>query len=285
MGHPALSVFADKDAGHFRTVRIYRHFGIDLPKKRGNAWPIAYFEGSKAAALVESKLGDGTVILAGFPAHPRWGNLPLKPDFVPLMLRLVSYAQHRPEAEAPPVVTADGAAEIAVSNTWLPIEVTVKDPGGEVQPLAMERAGVRLLGSYEKTGKRGYYGVEVRSGRADVLKTASLAFAVNLAAEESDFTLMKEPEIRKLLPENVNLTFVDASAEAQDLHGSIGKERELWPFLIWLVFAVIGVEFMLSTVSGRKREDEGPTLSERVVSVGTGAWVGKMTGAPGKGEE
>ena len=54
------------------------------------------------------------------------------------------------------------------------------------------------------------------------MKSASLAFAVNLAPEESDFTLLKEAEIRKLLPENVSLTFVDASAEAQDLHGSIG---------------------------------------------------------------
>ncbi len=286
IGHPALSVFDDKDAGHFRTVRIYRRFGIKMPKKRGNAWPIAYFEGTKEPALVESRLGDGTVLLSAFPAHPRWGNLPLKPDFVPLVLRLVSHAQHRPEAEAPPVVVADGNAEVAVSATWEPAEATVKGPDGEPYPLALERAGVRLLGAFEKTSKRGYYTVDVRSGRADLLKSATLGFAVNLAPEESDFTLLKEEEIRKLLPESTELTFVDASAEAQDLHGSIGKERELWPMLIWLLFGIIGIEFLLSTVSGRKREgDEGPTVTERVVSVGTGAWVGRMTGAPGKGEQ
>jgi hypothetical protein len=286
VGHPALSVFGDKDAGHFRTVRIYRRFGMELPKKRGNAWPLAYYEGTKIPALVESRLGDGTVLLAGFPAHPRWGNLPLKPDFVPLVLRLVSYAQHRPEAEVTPVVVADGNAEVAVSTTWEPAEVTIKDPDGLPQSLPLERAGVRLLGAFDKTGKRGYYSVDVRSTRTDLQKSASLAFAVNMAPEESDFTLLKEEEIRKLLPGTVNLTFVDASAEAQDLHGSIGKERELWPFLIWLLFAIIGVEFMLSTIAGRKREgDEGPTLSERVVAVSTGAWVGKMTGAPTKGEE
>jgi hypothetical protein len=286
VSHPALSVFDDKDAGHFRTVRIYRRFGIEMPKKRANAWPIAYFEGTKEPAMVESRLGDGIVLLSAFPAHPRWGNLPLKPDFVPLILRLVSYAQHRPEAEAPPVVVADGTAEIAVTSTWDPAEATVKGSDGEPYPLALERSGVRLLGAFEKTGKRGYYTVDVRSGRADLLKAASLGFAVNLAPEESDFTLLKEEEIRKLLPENVGLTFVDASAEAQDLHGSIGKERELWPMLIWLLFAVIGIEFMLSTVSGRKRQDEeGPTVTERVVSASTGAWVGRMTGAPGKGEE
>jgi hypothetical protein len=287
VGHPALTVFDNKDAGHFRTVRIYRRFGIELPKKRGNAWPLAYFEGTKEPALVESKLGDGTVLLAAFPGHPRWGNLPLKPDFVPLMLRLVSYAQHRPEAEVPPVVVADGTAELAVSAAWEPASAEVKDPDGLPEPLPLERAGVRLLGAFEKTAKRGYYTVDVRSIRTDMLKSASLGFAVNLAPEESDFTLVKEEEIRKLLPESVKLTFVDASAEAQDLHGSIGKERELWPILIWMLFAIIGIEFLLSTVGGRKREgDEGPTVTERVVSVSTGAWVGKMTGAPGgQGEE
>jgi hypothetical protein len=282
VGHPALSVFADKEAGHFRSVRLYRRFGLELPKKRANAWPIAYYKGTRTPALVESKLGDGTVVVAGFPAHPRWGNLPVQPDFVPLMLRLVSYVQHRPEAEVPAVVTADGAAEIAVSNTWAPAEAVVKGPGGEADDVRLERSGVRLLGAFEKTGKRGYYTVDVRSTRPDLLKSAALGFAVNLAPEESDFALVKEADVRQMLPEGVRLTFVDASAEAQDLHGAIGKERELWPILIWLVFGLIGVEFMLSTVSGRKPEEAGPTLSERVVSVGTGAWVGKMTGAPGK---
>ena len=68
----------------------------------GNACALAGFERHRTPALVESRLGDGKVMLSAFPAHPRWGNLPLKPDFVPLMLRLVGHAEHRPEVEAPP---------------------------------------------------------------------------------------------------------------------------------------------------------------------------------------
>jgi hypothetical protein len=280
LAHPALSVFesASPATRHFRTVQVYRRFGIELPPKRGNAWPLARFS-SGAPALVESRLGDGTVLLAAFPAHPRWGNLPLKPDFVPLMLRLVSHAEHRPEAEVPPVVVADSTAEVSVTRAWGDVEATVKGPSGAPVPIALERSGARLLGAFEKTAQRGYYTVEARSNRPDQLKAATLAFAVNLAPEESDFTLLDEPAIRKLLPPGVKLTFVDASAEAQDLHGAVGNERELWPFLIWVVFAVIGLEFLLATVSGRKREGDGPTVTERVVSAGTGAWVGRMTGA------
>ncbi|MFO0930285.1 MAG: VWA domain-containing protein, partial [Gemmataceae bacterium] len=112
-GHPALSVFNPKES--FRTVRVYRHFRLELPAKRGNGWPVARFEADRTPAVVESRHGDGVVLVAGFPVHPRWGNLPLKPDFVPLMLRLVVHAEHRPEAEVAPVVIADSAAEVAVS--------------------------------------------------------------------------------------------------------------------------------------------------------------------------
>lgn len=284
LSHPALTVFDPKES--FKTVRVYRRFALELPKKRANAWPIAYFEGTRAPAVVESRLGDGGVILASFPAHPRWGNLPLKPDFVPLLLRLVAHVEHRPDADVPPVVVADGNAEIALNVTWNPAEVSVKDPAGRLTAVKMDRAGAKLLGVFEQTGRRGYYSVDARSTRPDHNRSTLLGFAVNLAPEESDFRVLKEADVRKLLPEGVDLTFVDASAEAQSLHGAIGKEREMWPVLIWLLFGVIGVEFMLSTISGRRREgDEGPSLGERVVSVGTGAWVGQMTGASGQTRE
>ncbi len=284
-GHPALAVFANPKARHFKTVRIYRRFGIDVPKKARNARVVAYFEGTRRPALVESNLGDGTVLLAAFPAHPRWGNLPLKPDFVPLMLRLVNHIEHRPEAEAPAVVTADGTAEVALSSTWEPAEVSIQPPKGPVENLALERSGARLLGAFEKTAQRGIYTVQARSSRPNLVKSAKLGFAVNLAAEESDFRLVGEPEVRKMLPEGVALNFVDASAQAQELQGTMGQQRELWGIFIWALFAIIGAEFLLATVSGRKRDDEGPTLTERVMDVSTGAWVGRMTGAPGKEEQ
>jgi hypothetical protein len=278
-GHPALSVFNDPKAKHFKTARVYRHFGIEVPKKARNARVVAVFDGSRQPALVESNLGDGKVMLAAFPAHPRWGNLPLKPDFVPLMLRLVGHLEHRPEVDVPAIVTADGAAEVSVTLGWEPAEVTVKDPANVSRPVSLERSGARLLGVFEQTSKRGLYTVEARTARVDLLKSATLGFAVNLAPEESDFTLVGEKDVRSILPSGVELTFVNAAEQESASKAAKGKDRDLWGFLIVLVFAVIGVEFTLATMSGRKREDEGPSAGERVMDVATGAWVGRMTGA------
>jgi hypothetical protein len=278
-GHPALSVFdnTDSDARHFKTVRIYKRFKIKLPPKKGNAWPLAWFA-SGDPALVESRLGDGAVILAAFPAHTKWTNLPTKPDFVPLALRLVSHLEHKPDADVSPVVVADGAAQVTANVTWDPAEAFVKDPAGNLFTVPLERNGARLVGAFDHTSARGYYSVEVRSNRHDQLRAADLAFAVNLPSEESDFSLVGEQDLRELLP-RVRLTFVDASAQAEQEKGPLGSKIELWKALIWLVFLIIGVEFLLATTPGRRADgEEQPGIKDRLMRASPGAWVGRMTG-------
>jgi hypothetical protein len=256
LAHPVLAAFdeADADARHFKTVRIYKRFRLEPPPKTGNAWTLARFANGMPA-LVESRLGEGAVILAAFPFHTRWTNLPTKPDFVPLVLRLAEYVARRPEARVSPVVAAGGAAELTVSAAWSPAEATVRDPAGRVLPLPLERAGNRLLAAFDGTSERGYYTVEVRGTRPDRPRAASLAFAVNVAPEESDFALLGEREVRELLPGGA-VTFVDATGQAQ-AEGPVGKERELWGAMIWIVFGVIAAEFMLATLGASKgRRDE-----------------------------
>jgi len=70
------------------------------------------------------------------------------------------------------------------------------------------------------------------------------------------------------------------------LHGTIGNEQEIWRPLIYLVFVIIGVEFLLATLGGQKKEtDEGPEVPDRVRSFNPGAWLGRMVGATRKKAE
>jgi hypothetical protein len=283
--HPALAVFdnPDPDARHFKTVRIYKRFKLTLPNRRANAWPLARFANG-APALVESRLGDGAVVLAAFPGHPRWTNLPTKPDFVPLLLRLVANLEHRPEVDVSSVVVAGGVAEVSAGLNWEPAEAQVKDPTGRMVHKTLDRVGTRVLAGFENTSARGYYDVDVRSERTDRVRSAKLAFAVNLAPEESDFSLVGENEVRLLLP-RADLTFVDASAEAQVQQGALGQEKEIWPVLIWLVFGVIGVEFLLATGVGRRSQAEDRDAArQRAIRWNPGSWLARMTGARPRGE-
>src|SRR5262249_52877105 len=100
--------------------------------------------------------------------------------------------------------------------------------------------------------------------------------------EESEFTTLKEQQLRDLLP-IPQLTVVDASAEAQQLHGSIGNEREVWRPLIWFMFILIGAEFTLATLGGQRPETgETPTVTERLLQARPGGWAGRFIGRRAK---
>jgi hypothetical protein len=276
--HPVFSAFHDPALNHFKKVRIYKRYPLTFKGKPSNAVPLAYF-GSGGPALVESRLGDGLVVLAAFPAHTRWTNLPARPDFPPLVLRLASHLEHRSQVEVPAVVTADSSVEISVSSNWGKIEGVVKSPSDvETKLEQFERTGPYQSETFTHTAERGYYTVEIKNDRLDRTKTATQLFAVNLAPEESDFTMASEKQLREYLAGG-DLTFVDASAKALEEKGPIGGGDEIWRLLIWSLFPIIGIEFLLATLAGHRRDDEdNRTVSERLLQLSPGSWVSRMTG-------
>ncbi len=277
--HPALSVFADPEARYLVTARFYRRFPLRVEASRGRCWSLAAFAPNEPA-LIECPYRDGLVVLAGFPANARWSNLPLRPEFVPLVLRLVHHVQHRPEFEVPAVVAADGSVEVRVAGHWHPATGRVTDGAGRGQDLEFKRTSRRLVAASERLESRGYYQVEVHGGRVEEPREGRTAFAVNLAPEESAFAAATEEQIRAWLPGVRNLSIVDATAEAQQAYGSIGEGREVWRWLLALVFLVIAVEFLLATAGGR-RADNGEELpvGERIRHFNPRAWLGRLTGA------
>jgi hypothetical protein len=276
--HPVLSVFDDPEAHYLKSAYFGRRFPILMPRKPEQTWPLAEFARG-GPALVESRFGDGLVLLGAFPANAKWTNLPLKPEFVPLILRLVGYAQRRPVLEVPSVVQPDAVAEVSVAKTWNAASGKVTDEAGRSSPLTFERSASRLIGAFERTGEHGYYTVEVAGDSSKQKQQGTAVFAVNLAPEESDVEVLGENQFRELLP-GAPLTWIDATAEAQQLFGAVGNEREMWRPLIFLLFAIIGVEFTLATLDGSNREGEGSvTVAQRLRRLGPGRWVARMTGA------
>jgi hypothetical protein len=234
---------------------------------------------------VESRLGDGAVVLAAFPAHTRWTSLPTRPDFTPLVMQLANHVARRPGAEAPSAVSADGAAEFSVSGAWGDVAATVKTPSGRVVEQSFERVGPRLLGTFTETAERGYYTLDVKSTRPEPSKAAELAFAVNLSPDESDFTFLGEQQVRDLLP-TAALTWADASADVAKVRSLVTDETTLAPREAWiaLLLAVIASEFFLATWGGRRKkiDEETTPASDRVHGAAAGSWVGRLTGARGK---
>jgi hypothetical protein len=247
--HPALRVFDDPKARYFATANFYRSFPLKLDEASETTWSLAGFS-DREPALVECRFGDGLAMLAAFPATSQWSNLPLKPEFVPLILQMVNRVERRAELDGPGVVPPDGLAEITVAASWNPVTATVTDPAGHASELTFQQVGKRMVGGCERTSTAGYYRVEVNGGKPDQPKHGETAFAVDVAPEESQLAAADMEDIRRLLP-SVSLRLVDASAEAQQQFGSVGEGTEIWRLLLTITFLVIGAEFWLSTYGGR----------------------------------
>ncbi|MBI5761560.1 MAG: VWA domain-containing protein [Planctomycetales bacterium] len=319
--HPVLSVFDHPESRYLTTAHFYRRFPIklmtgvptdakaapavakpavadaakatpnDKPAEKksvaaeratAKCWPLAAFADGQPA-LVESWCGEGIVLLAAFPAHTRWSNLPLKPEFVPLVLRMVSHVAQRPALDAPSVVLPEAKAEISVTGDWEPAAGKVTNAAGHTTPLTFLRSKSRLVSVVTDTADKGYYTVDVKGGRA-AAKAGTTQFAVNLSPDESNFQdAVREDQLREWLP-GEKLKMIDASAQAQQEHGEIGNQQEIWRPLIWIMFAIIAVEFLLSTLGTQKLDtDEDATISERLQAINPGTWVGRMTGGGVKG--
>ena len=298
-----LSVFAGGKTPYLTRVQVYRHFALSLPEERGSSWPLVTFAGSDAAAVIEGRYGDGQVVLSSFPFHSKWTNLPMRPEFVPLLLRMVSHVMKQPELGGPSVVGAGGTAEFfADEASWDPVSAKVTGPGGQVNPLEQfQRSRARLVGAFDRTVHQGFYEVEVSGGNTARPKEGRLSFAVNLASSESDFKTIGgnlervddtneagqrmeriEVETAAMLEGLVageTLKVVDASADAQQKFGEPGTQNEIWRWLIYVMFLVIAVEFLLSTLSGQVAGEEDDKAMERIKQLSPGGWVGRMTGA------
>ena len=251
--HPVFSVFANSEQRYLTKLKIYRHFPYKLPEKRGNTWPLVEFEDG-SPALLESVYGNGRVLLTAFPLNTKWTNLPMKPEFVPLVLRMIGHVKRAADVDGTLVVPADGTAEFVVSQDWAPAQGSVKDAAGRTTPVEFQRSNSRLVGAFDRTVEKGFYELEVTGGQAETLHRGVHRFAVNVAPDESNFLRLTKPQLEAMLP-SARLTTIDASAEAQQLYGSIGDEREVWRPLILLTFIIIGVEFLLSTLGGHSLDN------------------------------
>jgi hypothetical protein len=267
--HPALAVFDEpgRKVPYFQKVLFYKRFPLNLADQKAKAWPLAEFA-SGGLALAESQYGDGLVVVAAFPLNRQWSNLPTEngKEFVPLVLRLISRVQHRADLEARSAVLPGDMVEISAAGSWGGAVCTVTDPAqpkGSAFAVALERSGSRLVGAFEQTNRRGFYTIEARPEQVESGKAAQRVFAVNQAPEESDFRTLNEKQFKEILPVS-KLAYVDATAEAQQVRGiAEDLEEPIWRPLIYLVFVIIGVEFLLATLRGRKRPiDEEPDEAE-----------------------
>lgn len=257
--HPILTTFNEDQAEHFNRVRLYRYFPLRIDEPEGlaaaarskdedAARPRALLRlADRTPVLIEQPLGRGRLLVAGFSATPLWSNVPLQPEFVPLVLRAIAHLRREAPTQAPGYVTPSRPATITMPVGWPDAKVEVTDPRGRPHAIDIHRSGDRFVGAMLETARKGYYHVRITPNMKDAPTEVDLGFAVNLDLQAADFQPLGESNLLSTL-KPATVTYVRGAADDPFLEGELRGKREIWRTLIWVMFAVIAAEFLLATL-------------------------------------
>ncbi|MBA3960377.1 MAG: BatA domain-containing protein [Chthoniobacterales bacterium] len=236
---PVTAIWNENKNGNLGSVRATKFFPLTLtPSKNENESAHAivnYADGSPAIA--EKSYGKGRVVLFSSTANTKWSNLPIHPDFVPLLQRLVAFVA--PDEQPGQINLQPGAAlQVKVAADLVGREINVLVPGGKGKPRPtgkVELINQEAVVRYRDTDEPGAY--RFFAAGSD---RAIAACAVQIDPAESDLRTIPPEQLAGLTSKGV------ADAHVSHSETATGVRRELWGLLILLAALVALVEMVLA---------------------------------------
>ncbi|MGZ3408132.1 MAG: VWA domain-containing protein, partial [Polyangia bacterium] len=193
--HPLLAPLGEQHAVESLEAARFSRYALFRPMPEGQRQVLLRFADG-APALIESRFGEGRVLLWASTIDRDWTNLPIQPAFLPLMQQATRYLARAPmrEPEAPLIIGQHH--EIALHDGDLRVEVT--QPSGRQRTFDRDKVVGRKALAFDATDEPGIYRV-ASAGRDGVLRPRRDAtFVVNVDATESDPTPIDGARLKQL---------------------------------------------------------------------------------------
>ena len=235
-------------------------YALTEPDAAGASTVLLSFDDG-APALVERKLGAGTVLFLATSIDHDWSDLCIRTGFLPLAQAAVMYlARSAPRPEGA-LVTAGTPRTIQLPPGAAVAAVSVSGPDGALSRITAEELGAARAWHFTATDAPGVYRVRFESRGSDDVD--SDAFAVGLDPRESDLTRLSDARRAALARASTGAGPGGAAGAAGDstsitVSAPPGATPPagtgLWPWLALLFVALLPVESWLArTPSARPR--------------------------------
>ncbi|MFA6544444.1 MAG: BatA domain-containing protein [Limisphaerales bacterium] len=243
--HPAMELFNDARNGNLADAEMKLWFQLGTRQEQADPGLAILAQLSTADPfLVEKKLGEGRVLQCAVPCDADWGNLPVRPVFVPLMQRLVIYLAS--QAQPPRNVEVGRPLAAFVSRAHVGRRAHFTAPDGTRHDVEITGRGLLGYVEFTKTGRPGTYMLAAPDGGAT-------PFVVSTPRAESDLRQLTEPE-RRALAESLQATLLASVADYQQMDRDRRFGREVWKPLLWAVLVLCFSELLLVQWFGRGRK-------------------------------
>jgi hypothetical protein len=251
--NPAMEIFNDPRNGNLGEAAVkvwFKMKATDTEHGAGAPVTLASLD-SGDPFLVEKPFGDGRVIACSTALDADWGNLPMRPFYLPLLQRLSVYLA---STVYPPRNLDVGKPIVA----FLPPDTAGKDvqivaPDGSASTMKIAKKGERGVVEFAKTQQPGLYTLTAPGA-------VVTHYVVNASRKESDLQKLTNKEIDDLAKTH-DVQLVRSGAEYKALDHTRRYGQELWKPILWALLALAFLEIFLQQRFARVRSKAAGTVA------------------------
>ena len=223
-GHAVLQAFPDPAKTTLVQARIRRYMLLDPAPDAGGEVVIALDDG--APLLVTKVVDRGRVALLTATIDREWGDLPIRPDFLPLLQQTLRYLTRVADVDTTPVLVGR-PAPVPVEDPRVR-RVQIQTPGGELHTVERPR-DEKAEWAFDGTVLPGHYSVTPDPPLPGLVALPGFAVAVDTSASD-----LRGPEV------------ADADvAEGAAAELKAVRRTELWHAALFGLFALLLAEAVL----------------------------------------
>ena len=234
--HPVFSALKGVRDRGFGTTRFAKIIICEEDKGDKAVSVLARFSNG-FPALIERKMGAGSILFFASTCDRDWTNMPLRPIYLPLTHQMIRYIAARAQRLKNYLVGEP------VKYTFPPtekVDVAVTDPAGRSFEAKVEPAGGAITATFTNTLTPGIYNAAIRTSAG----REGDYFAVNVDVSEGDLARVPYAQAKEALGPDV-LTI----GAGDDLTSAIWRQREgvkLWDYFFYLALLALLAEGWLA---------------------------------------
>jgi len=259
--HPVLRYFQEENSQMLEAVKVFRWWEC-VPHaaavEAGTTTTVVSFtDESNSPAMVDSKFGDGRVMVLATPLDQDWNNWPEEaPSFIITAQEMTHYMA-KSNAKAGQIAVGQPIAyEIDLSK--VKPDGTMTPPGGTAgdidnlqarKPAGGVESSTQWNMNYDKTNKRGFYKMGLtQTGDSDEKQT--VLFAANIDPQESSLRRVVASDLATDLGDSIQL--IDSGQPVLDLRPEAAK-NEFWKSILYVLAVLLCIELLYGWWLGARR--------------------------------
>lgn len=239
-GHPILGDIPSPEASSLASARIRRYMLLDPAPEAAGAVVIGLDDG--APFLLTREVGSGRVALLTGTLDRDWGDLPIRPDFLPLLQNTLRYLTRVAEVDTAPVLVGR-EAPVPVEDPRVR-RINVQTPDGDLR--VSERPAGDEPWVFDETGVPGHYRLTPDPPLPGLVALPGFAVALDPAGAD-------------LRGERAAVAGEEKAAAEKAVALGVGRRTELWHAALGFLFALLLAEGVLLF----RRRREAPALRQR----------------------